>query len=119
MPDAPSPAIDPNVIASLRALTEAGEPDVVHEVLGLFLVDAPTRIQALSAAVDARDAAALQRAAHTLKGASGTIGAIALQAACRELEQMAKRNTLDEAEVTVAVVHREFRRAKDEIEQLL
>jgi len=75
-----NPALDPRVIDSLRQLTQDGEPDVLAEVLGLFLADAPARLAAIAAAAQAGDGPALHRSAHALKGAAGTIGASALQA---------------------------------------
>jgi HPt (histidine-containing phosphotransfer) domain-containing protein len=105
-----SPAIDPAVLATLRQLNEDGQPDVVKEVLGLFLIDA---------AVANGDARGLQRAAHTLKGASGTIGALALQRVCRGLEEMARQDALADARSALEEMHREFGRVKDEIDQLL
>jgi HPt (histidine-containing phosphotransfer) domain-containing protein len=114
-----SPAIDPAVLATLRQLNEDGQPDVVKEVLGLFLIDAPARLQAIVAAVANGDARGLQRAAHTLKGASGTIGALALQRVCRGLEEMARQDALADARSALEEMHREFGRVKDEIDQLL
>ena len=119
MADSSPQALDPEVIDRLRQLTEDGQPDVVKEVLGLFLLDAPTRLQAITAAVAARDAAGLQRAAHTLKGAAGTIGATALQAASRELEEMGRAAAFDRAEAGLAAVQRQYLRLKAEIDQLL
>ena len=40
-----SPALDPAVLESLRELTPPGEPDVLKEVLQLFLEDVPGRIE--------------------------------------------------------------------------
>jgi HPt (histidine-containing phosphotransfer) domain-containing protein len=116
--DGPGAALDAAVIESLRLLNEPGQPDVVHEVLGVFMNDAPARIAAIVAAVDAHDAVALQRAAHTMKGASGAIGAFALQRACRALEEMGKQASFDSAADAVQTLHREYARVKDEINRL-
>jgi two-component system, sensor histidine kinase and response regulator len=113
------PAIDPAVLEALRQLNQAGEPDVVQEVLTLFVSEAPSRIRAISAAVEAGDPEAVHRSAHTLKGAAGTIGAAALQAECLALEQMGKRNTLQDASRRLEAMHQEYRRVEAEIDQLL
>jgi HPt (histidine-containing phosphotransfer) domain-containing protein len=112
-------ALDPAVLDTLRQLNAEGQPDVLAEVFGVFLADAPARLEAIASAVNSKDAAALQRAAHTLKGAAGTIGAVDLQNACRQLEQMGKQQSFDGAVVALDVLRREYRRVKDEIDQLL
>ena len=112
-------ALDPAVLDSLRQLTQPGEPDVLADVLGLFLADAPTRLGAIAAAAAAGDAAALQRSAHALKGAAGAIGASALHAACRELEDVAKHPGLSPGAADLAVLHSEFARVKTAIDLLL
>lgn len=114
-----SAPLDPAVIDTLRQLNEPGEPEVIRELFGLFLTDAPARMQAIAAAVEARDAAALQRAAHTLKGASSAIGATSLHGACRALEDMGKRGVFDAAADRVAQLRDEYRRVEDAIDQLL
>ena len=113
------PALDPSVLDSLRQLNQDGEPDVVKDVLSLFIADAPMRLQAIASAAAAGDAAALQRAAHTLKGAAGTIGALGLQAACRDVEQGAKAGDISVGRKSVGAVLAEFERVKAEIDQLL
>jgi HPt (histidine-containing phosphotransfer) domain-containing protein len=111
--------LDPDVLDTLRQLNEPGQPDVLAEVLRLFLDDAPRRIQAIVAAVADRDAGALQRAAHTMKGAAGTIGATALQDACRTLEQMGRQQRVEGASIAIADLQREYGRVQEAIEQLL
>jgi HPt (histidine-containing phosphotransfer) domain-containing protein len=112
-------ALDPTVLESLRQLTQPGEPDVLADVLGLFLADAPARIEAIATAAMVGDAEALRRSAHTFKGAAGAIGATALQAACRELEETAKRSGLTPGAVNLAPLYREFDRVRAQIVLLL
>ncbi len=59
---------------------------MTREVIELFMADAPQRVSAIGAAARAADAAALQQAAHALKGAAGNVGAAALQHASAALE---------------------------------
>jgi CheY-like chemotaxis protein len=63
---------------------------MTREVVGLFLADAPRRLQAIEEALAAGDVAALSRAAHALKGAAGNIGAAGIQAVCANLEDDAR-----------------------------
>jgi HPt (histidine-containing phosphotransfer) domain-containing protein len=119
MSDAAAPALDPAVLDTLRQLNEPGQPDVLQEVFSLFLSDAPARLEAVEAAVRARDSVALQRTAHTLKGAAGTIGAGGLQAACRALEDIGRGQELAGADQGLVVLRAEYERVRQAIDQLL
>ncbi|HSV47273.1 MAG TPA: response regulator, partial [Ramlibacter sp.] len=63
---------------------------MTREVIALFLQDAPARLEAIAAAIDAADAPLLGKAAHALKGAASNIGAVGLQQACGALEAQAQ-----------------------------
>lgn len=75
---------------------------MTREVIGLFLADAPLRIDAIEQALQARDASALARAAHALKGAASNIGALQLYASCVELESAARSQRLADGVAYVA-----------------
>ena len=59
----------------------AGE-DLNGQLAGLFLADADARVTALREAVGAADAAAVVRSAHSLSGASASLGATDLARLC-------------------------------------
>ena len=75
-------------MATLRELQEEGEPDILEELIGLFLEDAPGQMAALGEAVKAGNARSVERIAHTLKGSSGNMGATRMAAICSELEDI-------------------------------
>ena len=113
------PALDPAVLDNLRQLNQDGEPDVVREVLGLFVSDAPRRLNAMADAVTRLDAGEVQRTAHALKGASASIGAFALQRLCRELEELARGEDLSTATATLDYIVAEYARVKAAIDDVL
>lgn len=89
MPDSIAPPetsepLDRATIDSLRELSD-GDGDLLAELFQLFLTDTPPRLDAIEAAIAGGDAPALQRAAHTLKGSAGGLGATRMQAICMEL----------------------------------
>lgn len=106
------PVLDRAVIESLRQLNQPGEPDVVQQVLTLFLADAQLRLADVSDAIDRADPAALERAAHTFKGAAASIGASRLQRCCRELETLGKDGTVTGAARLFDALREEFERVK-------
>ena len=113
------PALDPAVIESLRQLTPPGEPDVLKEVLQLFLEDVPGRIERLRAAWQAGNAVEVQRSAHSLKGSAGNIGASHLLAVCRQLDDRGKSGDLSNLPGLVASLDAEYDRVAAEIQQLI
>jgi HPt (histidine-containing phosphotransfer) domain-containing protein len=115
----PEPVLDRDVIDSLRQLNQDGEPDLVAEVFTLFLHDAPQRLAAIEAALKARDAVALQRAAHALKGAAANVGAVRLQRLCRELEEIGRSGSADAAAGRLAPLRGAFAELQLAIDELL
>ncbi len=113
------PALDSIVIAGLRQLQPPGEPDVLKEVLQLFLDDVPVRIERLRAAWQAGNAVEMQRAAHSLKGSAGNIGANDLLAVCRVLDDRSKSGDLSNLPELVASLDAEFARVEAEIQRLI
>jgi HPt (histidine-containing phosphotransfer) domain-containing protein len=78
--------VDPSVLAMLEEIQEPGQPDLVCELIGLFLEDAARNLAAIETAVENRNAAGIRVAAHSLKGSSGSLGATHVADRCRELE---------------------------------
>jgi HPt (histidine-containing phosphotransfer) domain-containing protein len=113
--------LDPAVVESLRQLTPPGEPDVLSEILTVFLTEVPRRIDRLKAAWRLGDAAEVQRSAHSLKGSSGNIGAEALFDVCRQIDERAKARDvrLDQLDTLIAALDREYVRVEAEIRRLL
>ena len=64
-----------------------GDQELARIVVDGFLEDAPRLIEALRSSLDAGDAAAAIRGAHTLRGASATVGGEALRAVAWEMEK--------------------------------
>ena len=100
--------LDQSVLASLRELQEAGDPDIVAEVGGLFIKHSPEKVDAIMQSVEKDDAKGLQLAAHSLKSSSANVGAMKLHGLCRELEAQARDRQLADAAERVADLEREF-----------
>lgn len=93
--------LDPASLAAIRALQRPGKPDLLRMVLDRYLTTTPQLIEELRAALARGDAAAVRFAAHNLKSSSATIGATALAALSKELEQMGREHTLATAPALV------------------
>jgi HPt (histidine-containing phosphotransfer) domain-containing protein len=88
--DAVDGPLDARTLDGIRALQREGAPDLLRKIAGLYLGAAPGQIEQLHAAVQQGDAGAAQRAAHGLKSSSANVGALALAACFKELEQMGR-----------------------------
>ena len=83
-----SKAVDVPAVFDRAALLDRcmGDEDFVRKILGLFLDNAPQRVQELRTALDAGDASAARMAAHTIKGMAANAGAEAMSSLAGEME---------------------------------
>jgi HPt (histidine-containing phosphotransfer) domain-containing protein len=105
--------IDRSVLADLRAIDEA----LVRDVVTIFADDAPRQIAALRAALATREARAVERAAHRLKGTASGVGAVALAAAAATLEHAARAGDLEKAAPGAAGLDAAFEAARIALER--
>jgi len=98
---APQEAVDARTLAALRDLQGEGQPDILAELIAVYLHDTPPRLAALHETLVHADAAALQREAHDLKGSSSQIGAVQMACLCADLEHQAGTTDLTGAAETV------------------
>ncbi|MEW6367592.1 MAG: response regulator [Acidobacteriota bacterium] len=66
-----------------------GDEEILSEVVRVFLQDVPRQVSRLREAAALGDAAAVRDVAHSLKGASGSVGAAELQEKAARLETLA------------------------------
>ena len=81
--------LDLEALAALRELQEPDAPDIVLEVVRMFVDDSAQCQQAAERALAAGDATALAFAAHRLRGSAGLLGLLALQQTADDLERVA------------------------------
>jgi signal transduction histidine kinase/CheY-like chemotaxis protein len=89
-----SPPIDENDLISRLH----GDKELAAEIVRLFAEECPTLLQGIRTALDSRDATAVRRAAHTLKGAASTAAAVGITEAASLLEVLAGESDFDALE---------------------
>ena len=114
----PDEAVDANALAALRDLQGAGRPDLLAELIAVYLRDTPPRLTALHEAVARADAEALRRAAHSLKGSSSQIGAVQIARLCAELEGQVRTADLTGAPDTLRRLDEAFDRVRAHLQAL-
>lgn len=105
-------AVDPQAIQALCDLFGENASSVLVEVIDSFLEDTPHILQVIRNSVDARDAVALRQATHTLKSTSATLGAMTLSNLCKQLEAIAKDDTLAGSPEIASQLEAEYERVR-------
>jgi HPt (histidine-containing phosphotransfer) domain-containing protein len=113
------PVIDPQAIENLRALNPGDNDEFLREIVGIFLEDTPQRIAELDQSLLANDTSKFVRAAHSIKGSSANLGAMALRAVAEKLEHQSRTQGLNAITPAVDELKREFTRAKGELGTLV
>ncbi|MBI4389899.1 MAG: Hpt domain-containing protein [Nitrospinae bacterium] len=96
-----------------------GDEELFQEILKVYLIDAPDHIVKLKNAVEAGDAALMQRHAHALKGASGNICAEPFKDAVMQVERAAKNGEQEQARELFIKAVQEYKRLMNHIKTLL
>lgn len=110
-------SVNPRVISDLRALEGSGSPGFLAELIDLFLGEGEGLVGKLHDAQTAMDARAFERAAHTLKGSSGNLGAQAMSRICSDLQAAGQGADWTRAKELMAALDAEFAAVKTELEQ--
>jgi CheY-like chemotaxis protein len=118
-PGAPEEAVDASTLALLRDLQREGQPDLLAELIAIYLRDTPPRLAALYEAVARADAEAVGREAHGLKGSNGQIGAVQVARLCAELEEQARAADLTGASETLRRLDAAFGRVRARLRALV
>jgi len=112
----------PNQLAVLdRAIALSrvgGDTELLQEMAQLFLEEYPSQLNVVRTAVQARDAKALERSAHSLKGSIGNFGAESAHQAAFALEMMGRQGNLDHVEDALRRLESTLSALKPEMECL-
>jgi HPt (histidine-containing phosphotransfer) domain-containing protein len=95
-PSPPAPAEGPDCAQALARV--GGDRALLRELAGMFLESLPQQLEELHTALGRGDGPAVQRLAHTIKGAVGTFGARRAFDEALRLETMARKGDLSDAD---------------------
>ena len=79
-----------------------GDEDLAEEIVDDFLKQIPFMFTAVKEALNKHDAFLVKREAHNIKGASGNVGAVALQKIAEQIEIAVEEKDFAKAELFVA-----------------
>jgi two-component system, sensor histidine kinase and response regulator len=104
--------LDRQVLGELARVTTNGRPELLANVIDLYLVESPKLLLRLSHAAKAGDAPEIVRMAHSLKSSSANVGAMALSRYCEQAEKSARRADIEEARLVSAEIEAEHGRVQ-------
>ncbi len=96
-----------------------GDEGIIKKVLMGFLEDIPRQLLVLGEHLKKRDPESAARQAHTIKGASASVGGKALSLAASNLEKAVRDKDMPAVEKLYAVVRIEFEKLKTQMELYL
>ncbi len=105
-----------NRAALLRRL--GGNRELLRELVELFLGSSDEQVTGIRDAFGAGDAERLRRAAHTLKGSAGSLGAETVAEAARRVEQAALNRRLSEVPQALLSLEAELLRLRPALREL-
>ncbi len=112
----PSLLVDEAVMEDLQQLADENNPDIVAQLVGMFLQDFPAGLEQIKNAVSGSDPEMLRKTAHLLKGSCKQLGLTALVTLCQHVETCAESKTLEGIERSVADLETKFRETREHLE---
>ena len=95
-----------------------GDPELLKDVIRLFLEDCPLRLAAIKQAVDQEDAELIRTTAHALKGAAGTLAARGVFEAAQTLERLGTEARLEPVHAAWRTLAKEAAELMDTFRQM-
>lgn len=107
-----------SALRELRELADSsGDPGQFRELIDLFLAEMESGLASMRKALAEGNAAELAQLAHSLKGASASMGAGGLASLCRTLEETAKNIKLQGTEGQLDQIESEVRIVREALEK--
>ena len=86
--------VDLSGLTAFEVIGKPGEPDLVVELIDLYLKDGSERVRQIKCAAVTSDRILLKKAVHTLKGSSGSLGFHQIVELCKALERIDGQDNL-------------------------
>jgi HPt (histidine-containing phosphotransfer) domain-containing protein len=87
--------LDMSVVEELMSFSDEGDPELLLDLIRMFLEDGPEKVRAVQEGMQQGDLEKVERAAHSLKGSSGNLGARLLQETCEQLQLASRQHQVE------------------------
>ena len=111
--------LEMDVIQELLDLGDGGDPELLVDLIQMFLEDGPVKLQKILDGVCEGDLEKIERAAHSLKGSSGNLGAVALQDSAEIFQVASREKATDRMHDSVEKLSADFTSAETALRDLL
>ncbi len=105
--------LERGTLEAIREMNAEGEPDLLAELVTIFLEDAPPRLDALRSAVERGDAGSLKSSSHALKGGSANMGAARMAGLLNKIEGLGDAGDPESAGGLLHELYEEFELVKE------
>jgi HPt (histidine-containing phosphotransfer) domain-containing protein len=96
-----------------------GDEELVKEIAKDFLDDAPKQLALLGEAAARGDASGAGKRAHSIKGACGNVGAMAMSGVAAKVETAGQAGLMEEVNSLLPELERQFAAVRERMEELL
>ncbi|MGC6487805.1 MAG: Hpt domain-containing protein [Planctomycetota bacterium] len=111
--------LDHAVLDELLSYAADGDPELLLDLIQMFLDDSPSKVAAVEEGLATGDFEKAERAAHSLKGSSGTLGARLVQDVCERLQTSTRSRRLKESKALAPRLATEYEHADRALRQVL
>ena len=101
-------AVDLDILRSYEKIQLDGEPDLIVELIDLYLEDARRRLAVMKLWLAKRNWLSLKREAHSLRGSSGNLGALQMVLICDEIEGLESTDLFPSIEALLGCLEQEL-----------
>ena len=111
--------LDQSVLEELLSFADDGDPELLLDLIEMFLDDSPSKVDAVEQGLKNGDFEKAERAAHSLKGSSGNLGARLVQDICEQLQLSTRKRELDASMLLAPELAREYASAEAALRAVL
>jgi len=104
--------VDLSVLLGFAEAQCEDEPDLIVELIDLYLADFPRQLSVMKDSVLKADEISLKRAAHTLKGSSANLGVNGVAVLCEEIEEMDSSESFQQSNDLINRLEQTFARVR-------
>jgi two-component system, sensor histidine kinase len=102
------PVIDESVLDNIKALRRPGGPDLLAQIISVYLSNSIATMENLGAAVLQQNTREFFQLAHKLKSSSANVGALHLSSLFKELEMLGRNDEVTGSKDLFAAIQGEF-----------
>jgi two-component system, sensor histidine kinase and response regulator len=110
--------IEPSTIHKLQEAEHTVSPHLMNQIAAIFLAEAPKKMNELAILIQKNDYSKVRMIVHSLKSNCLTLGALDLGEVFRDLEALAKTNSLEGAEKLLSIANNELLQVTPELQAL-